>query len=62
VFITEQGRALQSILVPLAEEANAIAIAGAPPEEVAAARALMLRMIDNLSAASEGDRGSAGAL
>jgi hypothetical protein len=41
------------VLVPLAEDVNAVAIAGARPEEVAAARALMLRMIDNLSAEGE---------
>jgi MarR family transcriptional regulator, organic hydroperoxide resistance regulator len=53
VYITEAGRALQPVLVPLAEEANAVAIAGAAPEQVAAARALMLRIIENLSAKQE---------
>ena len=50
VHITDQGRALQSLLVPLAEDVNAVAIAGAAPAEVAAARGLMLRMIANLTA------------
>jgi DNA-binding MarR family transcriptional regulator len=50
IHLTDAGRALQEVLVPLAEEVNALAIRGADPADVGAARALLLRMIQNLGA------------
>jgi DNA-binding MarR family transcriptional regulator len=49
VFLTPTGRALRDKLVPLAEEVNAIALQGADAATVAAARDLMLLMIQNLA-------------
>ena len=50
VFLTPKGRALREKLVPLAEEVNAVAVRGVDPRAVAAARASLLTMIDNLAA------------
>ena len=50
VFLTPAGRKLRDVLVPLAEEVNAVAIAGLSPQEVSAFRRTMLRMIANLEA------------
>jgi MarR family transcriptional regulator, organic hydroperoxide resistance regulator len=50
IFLTPQGLALKQALVPLAEEVNDIAIAGADPADVAAARRVMLTIIGNLAA------------
>jgi DNA-binding MarR family transcriptional regulator len=49
VFLTPKGRALREKLVPLAEEVNEIAVAGARPEAIAAAREMLLVMIQNLA-------------
>jgi DNA-binding MarR family transcriptional regulator len=49
VFLTSKGRGLRDKLVPLAEEVNEIAVAGVRPEAIAAARDLMLVMIQNLA-------------
>ncbi|MDB5409718.1 MAG: transcriptional regulator MarR family [Rhodospirillales bacterium] len=58
IFLTPEGRALKEKLVPLAEEVNDIAIAGADPADVAAARRVMLTMIGNLVAdEAEGTQG-----
>jgi DNA-binding MarR family transcriptional regulator len=57
IFLTPQGRSLKEKLVPLAEEVNDIAIAGADPADVAAARRVMLAIIGNL-AADESDGAS----
>jgi DNA-binding MarR family transcriptional regulator len=54
IFLTPQGRALKEKLVPLAEEVNDIAIRGAAPQDVAAARRVMLTIIDNLVADEAG--------
>jgi DNA-binding MarR family transcriptional regulator len=49
VSLTPLGRRLKRVLVPLAEEVNAVAIAGVPEEDVATTRSSLLRMIDNLA-------------
>lgn len=49
VFLTASGKALRKKLVPLAEEVNAVAVRGAEPEAVAAARELLLTMVRNLA-------------
>ncbi len=49
VFLTARGRKLKELLVPLAEEVNAIALHGIPEGEAAAARRALLTMLDNLS-------------
>lgn len=50
IHLTETGRALKAKLVPLAEEVNAIAVAGVDPEHLAITRATLLAMIQNLAA------------
>lgn len=49
VFLTPLGRRLKRTLVPLAEEVNALAMAGLSEAEVATARRALLVMIDNLA-------------
>lgn len=49
VFLTEKGRALRDVLVPLAEEVNAVATAGVSDRDVAATRRALLAMIANLA-------------
>ena len=49
VRLTPAGRRLQRSLVPLAEEVNAVALAGLSKEDVATTRRALLRMIDNLA-------------
>lgn len=49
VDLTPAGRALQHTLVPLAEQINAMALAGLSAADVAAARRVLLTMIDNLA-------------
>ena len=49
VFLTARGRALREKLVPLAEEVNAIAVKGVKGETIAAAREMLLTMIQNLA-------------
>jgi len=49
VYLTGHGRALEAKLVPLAEEANRIALDGLGHEEVAALRRMLLRMVENLA-------------
>ena len=50
VVLTERGQTLKAALVPLAEEANHIAIEGLAPADVAIARTVLLRMVANLAA------------
>jgi MarR family transcriptional regulator, organic hydroperoxide resistance regulator len=50
VNLTPKGRALESVLVPLAEEVNAIAAAGCSAAQITAMRRGLLRMIENLAA------------
>ena len=49
VALTAHGRRLRALLVPLAEEVNAQALAGLSSNDVAAARRVLLTMIDNLA-------------
>lgn len=49
VFLTPLGRNLNGILVPLAEEVNAIALRDVPASDVAATRRCLLSAIENLS-------------
>jgi MarR family transcriptional regulator, organic hydroperoxide resistance regulator len=49
VFLTPKGRALRAKLVPLAEDVNAVALAGASKQAIALTRELLLRMIENLA-------------
>jgi DNA-binding MarR family transcriptional regulator len=49
VFLTAEGRKLRRKLVPVAEEVNAVALAGLPEADVATARRALLSMIDNLA-------------
>jgi DNA-binding MarR family transcriptional regulator len=49
IDLTPKGRALEARLVPLAEEVNAIAVRGVSAAEVAAARATLLAVVENLT-------------
>ena len=49
VFLTAEGRKLRRKLVPLAEEVNAIALAGLPQTDIDTIRRGLLSMIDNLA-------------
>jgi DNA-binding MarR family transcriptional regulator len=49
IYLTPKGRALEARLVPLAEEVNAIAVRGVSAAAVAAARATLLAIIENLT-------------
>lgn len=49
VCLTPLGRRLEGKLVPLAEEVNALALAGLAAADIAAARRVLLTMIDNLA-------------
>jgi DNA-binding MarR family transcriptional regulator len=63
VFLTPRGRALKRALVPLAEEVNRVAVATVPPEALAATRATLLTILENLArdAASASDTALAAA-
>ncbi|MGO4332006.1 MarR family winged helix-turn-helix transcriptional regulator [Cupriavidus sp. 2TAF22] len=50
VFLTPLGKKLKKLLVPLAEEVNALALNGIPEKEVETTRRALLVMIDNLGA------------
>ena len=49
IHLTRKGRALKAKLVPLAEEVNNIAIRAVRQEDVAAARRVLIAMIENLA-------------
>src|SRR6266702_8745018 len=49
IFLTPKGRALKAKLVPLAVEINEIAVRGVSAANVAIARQMLLRMIQNLA-------------
>lgn len=49
VFLTEDGRALEERLVPLAEEVNRISVTGLSEKNVATVRKSLLTMIENLA-------------
>ena len=53
VFLTPAGRALQSQLVPLAEEVNRISVAGHSRTEEKQMRQFLLHMLENLAADAE---------
>lgn len=48
VHLTAKGRGLKTKLEPLAEEVNAIAVRGASAADVAAARRMLLLIVENL--------------
>jgi DNA-binding MarR family transcriptional regulator len=50
VFLTEQGRALESKLVPLAIEVNEISMRGTNEDDIRTTRKVLLGMIKNLAA------------
>jgi DNA-binding MarR family transcriptional regulator len=49
VFLTPKGRALKRVLVPLAEEVNAIAARRVRSREIATTRKVLLAIIENLA-------------
>lgn len=49
VHLTPKGRALKQKLVPLAEQVNRVAVSGVEPAQLAAARAVLLAVIENLA-------------
>jgi DNA-binding MarR family transcriptional regulator len=49
VFLTPAGKRLRKLLVPLAQEVNAIALQGVDQADVAATRRALLAMLDNLA-------------
>ena len=49
IFLTPGGRALRQKLVPLAEDVNRIAVRGVRRAQVAATRAVLLAIIENLA-------------
>ena len=48
VFLTPAGKRLRKVLVPLAEQVNAVALQGLSAADVATTRRALLLMIDNL--------------
>jgi DNA-binding MarR family transcriptional regulator len=56
VFLTAKGRKLKRDLVPLAEEVNRIAVRGVRKADVAATRAMLLAIIENLARDEEHKR------
>ncbi len=53
VFLTPAGKRLKKLLVPLAEEVNAIALQGVATADAEAARRALLQMMDNLTRDAE---------
>ena len=49
VFLTPKGRALKDRLVPIAEDVNRIAVEGVAAEHIAATRAVLLAIIENMA-------------
>lgn len=49
VMLTPKGRRLRERLVPLAEDVNRIAVRGVKADDIAAARAVLLAIIENLA-------------
>lgn len=49
VFLTSKGKRLRKVLVPLAEEVNAVAMEGLSESEIAVTRRALLVMIGNLT-------------
>lgn len=49
VHLSDKGRALKKLLVPLAEETNNVSIEGIEPEHIKMTRTVLLAMIENLA-------------
>ena len=49
VHLSDKGRALKKLLVPLAEETNNVSIEGIAPEDIKTTRAVLLAMIENIA-------------
>ncbi|MEO8387096.1 MAG: MarR family transcriptional regulator [Polaromonas sp.] len=49
VHLSEKGRSLKKLLVPLAEETNNVSIEGIAPEDIKTTRRVLLAMIENLA-------------
>lgn len=49
VHLTDKGRALRTVLEPLAEEVNALAVTGIAADDMFRVRQVMLAMLKNLS-------------
>ena len=49
ILLTPKGRQLRDRLVPLAEDVNRIAVRGVRPADIAATRAVLLKIIENLA-------------
>ncbi|WP_332112728.1 MarR family winged helix-turn-helix transcriptional regulator [Variovorax sp. WDL1] len=49
VFLSEEGRALEKVLVPLAEDVNRVSVRGIPDRSVAIVRKSLLQIIQNLA-------------
>jgi DNA-binding MarR family transcriptional regulator len=49
VFLTESGRALEQVLVPLAEDVNRISVGELNQRDVATTRRVLLSMLENLA-------------
>jgi MarR family transcriptional regulator, organic hydroperoxide resistance regulator len=48
ISLTQKGRALQKLLIPIGNSVNAVALAGFSKREVSTLRALLRRVIQNL--------------
>ena len=53
VFLTQKGRRLRDVMLPLAKEVNDIATGGVRAAELEAVQATLRRMIDNLQASRD---------
>lgn len=49
IYLTEEGRRLRDVLVPLAEEVNRVAIGARPDGDIETTRRVLLAMIQNLA-------------
>jgi len=49
VYLSDEGRALKKLLVPMAEDTNNVSIEGIAPEDIKITRTVLLAMIENLA-------------
>lgn len=49
VYLSDEGRALKTKLVPMAEETNRVSIEGIAPDDLKTTRQVLLTMIENLA-------------
>lgn len=49
VYLSEEGRALKKLLVPMAEDTNNVSIEGIAPDDIKTTRTVLLAMIENLA-------------